>query len=323
MIAYAEKQLILILAVLLIAGPGLAEICAGQTMAANTLCVAVEEGESILKTRVFPGEKVCAGDVLADLATTCVFAGQSGTVARVYASAGDQVDGAVLELAPVYRYEIYCTVSGAYSAAENMLIHSGETLYVRCTADGSHRAVGTVSQIDGGEYHLYVTGGELYVGETVNLYRDPDFSSTEKVGKGTVVSSDTETYVADGTMLRACVKAGEYVERGELLYEYAAGDRDALLSPVDGIVVDIRDAGIVIAPFSEICVETQVGEKEVGRLKVGDIASLVYAADMEECAVSGTIVQILSVVENGFYTVRIAPESPPERLGLTVEIRLP
>ena len=318
-----KKTLVLLLAALLPACGALAEVYTGQTVAAATLRVEAEDGEALLEAQVRPGAQVCAGDVLASLATTRVFAGQDGTAVRLRAAEGDRVDGAVLEIAPVSPYTVYCTVDGAYSSPETMLVHAGETLYARCTADGTHRAVGTVTRIDGDTYELCVTGGTLYIGETVYLYRDADFSSSQRTGIGTVVASETETYEAQGALLRLCVEEGAYVERGELLYEYAAEGRDALASPVDGVVLEADEGGFTLAPLSEICVEVQVDEAIAARLQPGDAVTLVYAADPAEQSVSGTILDISRTVEDGLCTVRIAPEAAPERIGLTVEVRLP
>ena len=321
-IAMRKRTFVLLLTALLATSGARAEVYSGQTVAASTLRVEVADGEALLNVRAQSGEQVCAGDVLADLATTRVFASQDGTAVRLRAEEGDRVSGAVLEIAPVSPYVIYCTVDGARSRPETMLVHAGETLYVRCTADGTHRAVGTVSQIDGAEYRLCVTGGELYIGETVYLYRDADFSSDQRVGVGTVISSETEVYESDGTLLRLCVEEGAQVERGELLYECVPGERAALASPVDGVVLEADATGFTLAPLAEICVEAQVDEAVAARLRAGDGVSLVYAADPQEATVSGTILQVFQA-EDGCCAVRIAPESAPERIGLSVEVRLP
>ena len=318
-----KRILALLLAALLAAGSALAEVCSGQTVAASTLRVEAEDGETLLETSVQTGAQVSAGDLLASLATTRVFASQDGTAVRLQAAEGDRVHGAVLEIAPVSPYTIYCTVDGARSTPETMLVHAGETLYVRCTADGTHRAVGVVTRIDGEAYRLCVTGGELYIGETVYLYRDADFSSGQKVGVGTVISSETEVYESTGTLLRLCVEEGAYVERGELLYEYVSGERDALVSPVDGVVLEANETGFTLAPLAEICVEVQVDEAVAARLQTGDPVTLVYAADPEETPVPGTILRISRVAQDGLCTVRIASETAPMRIGLSVEVRLP
>ena len=75
------------------------------------------------------------------------------------------MDGTVLEISPTSRYTVYCTVDGAYGDPETELVHTGEQLYLRCTANGTHRAVGVVTSIDGAEIELPTAlelGGSVY-----------------------------------------------------------------------------------------------------------------------------------------------------------------
>lgn len=317
-----KRVWILALAALWTASSALAEVYTGQTVAAETLRVEAEQGAALSEVCVEAGDQVAEGATLAQVRATRVFASQDGTVARLLAEEGDSVDGSVLELSPVSLYTIYCTVDSAYSAADTKLIHSGEALYIRCTANGTHRATGIVTQIDSDEYRVLTTGGELYVGETVYLYRDADFTTSQRVGIGTVVGSEVESYEAAGVIQRICVEEGETVERGELLYEYTASDEAALVAPADGIVVEVdSEAGaFTVAPLNSICVEAQVDEETAARLSVGDTLSLSYASDPEEAKIPGEITRISAVTEDGLYTVRIAPEETPERLGLSVTV---
>ena len=321
-----------VLAALLPLSTALAEVCEGRTVAASTLYVEAEASAVLEEVCVETGALVAEGDVLATLRPTRVFASQDGVVARLRAAAGDRVDGSVLEIAPVSQYTIYCTVDGAYASARSTLVHSGEALYIRCTADGSHRGTGIVAQIDGSEYQVLATGGEFYVGETVYLYRDADFTGSQRVGVGTVVTAGTETYESQGTLLRLCVEAGESVERGELLYEYIGGGDGQLRAPASGIVVEAPAQGgavspgstaFAIAPLDQICVELQVDETLAARLRVGETLSLRYAGDAEEVLQSGTIASISAAPEGGLYTATILPEIVPERLGLTVFVHIP
>ena len=189
----------------------LAEVYAGSTVPLNTLTLRAETG-GVVETAIEAGVRVEAGDTLLQTKPDRTFATQDGTVSLVYAEAGDTADGAVLELMPVQRYTVHCTVDRAYQSAASTRVRSGETLYIRCTTDGTHRAMGTVAKIDGSEYRVYTLAGELYVGETVYLYRDADFTAAERVGIGTVVVSDTEVYEAEGTLSLLRVAPGDTVE---------------------------------------------------------------------------------------------------------------
>ena len=237
-----KRSLTLLAALALATAPALAEVYPGTTVARSTVPVVAESGGALETLSLLPGQRVAAGEVLGATAVQKLFATQDGTVALCHAREGDAVDGAVLEIAPTSRYTVYCTVESAYSSPETQLVHSGEQLYLRCTANGTHRAVGVVTSIDGAEYRVEVIGGELYVGETVNLYRDADFSTTRRVGVGTAVVAEPIEYTASGTLIELCVQEGEEVERGELLFTYAQSDDTQIVSPAYGVIVNVLAA---------------------------------------------------------------------------------
>ncbi len=325
------KRWICLLAALLgLATPALAEVWAGTTVALETVPVLAEEAGTAAAVDAVVGQRVEAGDALVELKADRAFASQDGTVSLVEAQAGETANGAVLEIAPVERYTVHCTVDKAWQSAASTLVHAGETLYMKCTADGTHRAVGIVSQIDGSEYRVLTLGGELYVGETVYLYRDADFTASERVGIGTVVVSDTERYEASGTLTRLCVEAGDAVERGQLLYEVGGG---TIASTEAGILADIScqpgdpvSKGQIVAtlvPEDAVGVEIAVDEAAVNRIAVGDSAQLILAGREDEAAVPGTVVEIRDSGEAGTYAVILryaSPEALP--LGMSVEARL-
>lgn len=326
-----KRILVGLLALCLLTGGALAEVYAGTTAAGRTVPVAAESGGTLDEVHVQSGDVVAEGNALASLRTTKVFAAEDGTVARILAKEGAAINGAVLELSPVSRYTIHCTVDGAYQTASATRIRAGESLYIRCTINGTHRGTGIITRIDGAEYRVETTGGELYIGEIVYLYRDADFTYTQRVGIGTVVTADTLPYESQGTLIRLHVSEGEYVERGELLYEIAEGRETELTAPTGGIVTEAASPGdalranqtvFAIAPFDEILVEIQVDETTAGQLSPGDPTELIYADDPEEASIPGTILSVSRVIENDLCTVRIAPEDPPARLGLTVYARI-
>lgn len=321
-----KKFLCATLMILLINCAAVAEMYQGSTVASSS--VRIEAENDLSEINVSVGQRVEAGDVLAVAKSTRVFAQQDGIVASIGAEVGEKVDGTVVEIAPESKYRIYCTVEDAKQTPENMLIHSGEALYIRCTADGTHRATGVVTQIDGSEYQLLTTGGELYVGETVYLYRDEEFSADQRVGIGTVVVDETCVYQSQGTISKICVEEGEYVERGELLYEVISGTEFEILATVDGIVTQIPDseteeegaAAFMLVPDKAICVEVKLDETQVYALSAGDDVGLIYADDVEGNLWPGTVIQIAKTEVDGKYTAYIAPQTGPERLGLTVQV---
>ena len=327
-----KRLLPCMLAALMLISAAHAEVYEGTTAAASSLQVTAETGGLLQTLNVSVGSIVQQGDVLASVSTTKVFALQDGTVARTEVKESEKVSGTVLEVNPLEQYRIYCTVDEAYDTAETKLVHSGETVYMKCTKNGTHRGTGIISEIDGAEYQVLATGGEFYIGETVYLYRSAEFLTKERIGIGTVVANDTEVYEAEGTLIRLHVTEGEYVERGELLYEYAEDSKTDVTAEASGIITAVSvtqgsqvnkgDALMTLVPLDQICVEIEVSETEAANLHRGDKAELVYAMDVTETPVSGTVTDIFAIAQNDTYTIRIKPEnSPYTMLGLSVTVR--
>lgn len=320
------------LAVLMLTPAALADVYEGAT-AANVCVPIFAESSGILEEmNVMAGSAVAEGDVISSVRAAKVFAAQDGTVARVHVDPGESADGGVLEVYPVERYQIYCTVDGADSSAQNMLVHSGEQVYIKCTANGTHRGVGIVTRIEGDQFRVLAIGGELYVGETVYLYRDESFSARQRVGIGTVVTNDAQVYASSGTVARIHVAEGEFVQRGELLYEVIDGENADISSPADGIVqevfavqgdcVEIGQRVASIVPRDQIVVEIKVDERDAERFSPGDEVTLTYAWDGDETPMGGTVAEILQIAQEGTYTVKIRPEDPAKlSIGMTATVR--
>lgn len=282
-----KKSLSLLATLALAASPALAETYAGTTVAARTTALVSASVGVLESLALLPGQAVEAGETIGSTRVEKVFAAWNGTVALCHAEAGDSVDGTVLEISPTSRYTVYCTVDGAYNSPETELVHIGEQLYLRCTANGTHKAVGIVTSIDGAEYQVEVIGGELYVGETVNLYRDADFSAAQRVGVGTAVGAEPVDYTASGTLIELCVQEGEAVERGELLFTWAQSDETQIVSPAGGVIVrvlaapgDMLQAGQSVAELvqaGDVRIEVQLSAADAARIQVGDAAAYIRA----------------------------------------------
>ena len=324
-----KKKLTILLLALMLAASALAEAYEGTTASLSTAVVTAGASGIVQALDAEVGSHVNAGDVMASMKPERAFAARDGSVSLVNAGEGDKIDGTLLELMPLERYMIHCTVDKAYQSAESMLVHSGETVYVRCTTDGSHRAVGVLTQIEGAEYRVVTLGGELYLGETVYLYRSDAFTASQRIGIGTVVSNDTQGYEASGTVSRLLVDEGDTVERGQLLYEVNGGTVDA---PVSGIVTSVSvkageaveegQAVAEIVPDGQVCVEIQVGEGEASKFSKEQRVTLTQTYDAEEKAFGGTVVGSAWLAEDALYTVRILPDAGMQLpLGMSVTVR--
>ena len=326
-----KKSLSLLAALALAASPALAEIYSVATVASRTTALVSESGGVLEELSLLPGQAVKAGEIVGSTRAERVYSAWDGVVALCHAEAGDRVDGAVLELAPTSRYTVYCTVDGAYSAPETELVHIGEQLCLRCTANGTHRAVGVVTSIDGSEYQVEVIGGELYVGETVNLYRDADFSAAQRVGVGTAVGAEPIDYTANGTLIELCVQEGENVERGELLFTWAQSEDTQIVSPTDGVIVrvlaapgDLLQSGQSVAELvqpEDVRIQVQLNATDAARIRVGDAAIYIRADDPTETPRSAIVEGISAIADGEGYVALLVPEEAGLPLGLSVDVR--
>ena len=239
------KKAIVFLAACALLMPGLTAFAAdsgvftGSVVATEQVNVLAPCDGTLAQVDWMEGASVSEGDVIATYETEKVYATGDGTVTAVWPEAGEEIDGTVLEIEPIAKYTVYCTTDDAYSSEDTLMVHAGETVYIKCTEDGTHRGTGVITQIDGTEYTVETTGGEFFVGETVYLYRDADFTYTEKIGIGTLIYSDNIQYDSDGTVVALHVAAGDYVERGQLLYEVLGTKEAQILSTATGVVASV------------------------------------------------------------------------------------
>ena len=202
-------------------------VFAGEVTAGTTQVIAAPYGGLVEDVRVRVGDSVKIGDTIATVETSKTYASTDGTVSGVFAREGDSADGvktqygALVYIEPINRYTLECSTEKGYNSSENRYIHIGESVFLKCTKDGSHQGRGVVTGLDEKEdnkFTVEVTGGEFYMGETVDIYRSEDYASASRIGRGTVGRTKTVAVNAEGSVLKMHVKAGDTVERGELLF---------------------------------------------------------------------------------------------------------
>ena len=326
------KRYLMLLAVILmlcqIISPGLADTWTGQVVAADLTEITAGADGQLREWSLRQGQTVTAGDHLGSTEAESYYAPADGTVAALHAEAGDTVSGTVLEIDPVSRYRVVCTVSGAKQTVENTLIHIGETLYIKCTADGTHRAVGRVISLDGSEYEMETLGGELYVGETVYIYRDLEFSSDARVGTGTVVASDTIACEGSGKLLTLQVEEGDTVERGQLLYTTASDAETEVRAPVDGVVTEVlAEKGSVVSKDQILAwvaggavLQITAPEEETADFSVGQRLNFTRGDDPHDTLYGATVSRILHHVSDASVTVELKPDEAGLPIGLSIEV---
>ena len=338
----SKKLLSLCLCALCLTGAARAEIALSGTVAAReAAAVTANTGGSVEEVFVRAGDRVEEGDVVATVALTGIYAPADGTVRGIMAEAGDSAGQTVLSIAPMSKYTVTADISDAYDSAANKHVTVGETVYMECSRDGSHVAVGRVVKAEGSAYTVEVTGGELYMEEKVYIYRDEDHSSSARIGSGTVSRTAELAVSGTGRVAELYVSEGERVERGQLLFTCVEADtvEDALLggeirSTASGVVASVAaQAGqqaavgstvLTVYPTEGFCVELSVEEADLAAVNVGDSVRLSFDFDAEGALTcEGTVTEISYLGESTeagtVYTAWVDFDPPEDvRLGMTV-----
>ncbi len=293
----------------------------GTIVVQDSVPVTAPYGGRVAQVAARKGDLVQEGDVIAQIATTPVYAPLEGTVSGIYAAEGDSAAsiteryGAVLYIEPLHKYKISATTDKAYNSSETKYIHLGETVYLSCTADGSHYGTGIVTALTDSGYTVEVTGGEFYMSEKVGIYRQSDYAKESCIGRGTVGRTSPVAVKESGSILKIHVENGDFVERGELLYETVSGDLDGLYAPqgsitapFTGIVASVdtaagsnvnkNDTLLKLYPVSAMQICFSLPESDLTSLSVGDPVTVEFDWTNEDTTVtSGTIASISHIGE--------------------------
>ena len=306
-----KKLLALVLALTLLTGLTLsarAEIelsYEGVVVAGETVPVTAAFGGRVAGMKLRKGDLVNKGDVIAEIATTLNYAPLEGTVTGIYAAEGDDADaiatryGAVMYIEPTFLFNDTATTEKAYNKSENKYIHLGEKVYLSCTADGTHQGTGMVAGLTEEGYTVEVTGGEFYMGETVGIYRQSNYAAESRIGRGTVGRTAPVAVKGTGSVLRLHVENGDFVERGELLFETVDGLLDGLyapdgrvIAPVTGVVASVDTASgesvtkgaslVKMYPTESMQIELSIPEADLFELKEGGQVDIEFTWDNDE-----------------------------------------
>ena len=329
-----KKILLLLMCCLLPICQAFALEADGVTACLDSSLVSVlsEASGTLENLSVQAGDMVEKGQSIGNIKAEKVFATCDGTVLHVDAQEGQYLNDTALQITPACRYIVYFTAEKSTQTAEMCQIHIGETVYMRCTKDATHLAIGYVTRIDGSYYKVETTAGELYVGETVYAYRDPSYDTNQRVGKGTVTMPDADSYQAAGRVLKMYVQEGDYVRKGQLLFTYVKGQNDDVTAAESGIVVSVSgqtgqnvNEGEILAqilPANAICVEATVSEEKAASLRRGQKATIQFAYDQYDKVYSGTVSYIASDSSDDTRLIRITLEDPLPYVGLTCHITI-
>ena len=268
----------------------------------DVLCIDSSEGFSEWQSRTIGwirehyGDSVKIGDPIATVETAKTYASTDGTVSGVFAHEGDSADGvktqygALVYIEPINRFTLACSTEKGYNSSENRYIHIGETVFLKCTKDGSHQGRGVVTGLDekdDGKFTVEVTGGEFYMGETVDIYRSGDYANASRIGRGTVGRTQTVAVNAEGSVLKMHVKAGDTVERGELLFETVRGTLDGLYAPEKQVVSDVAGVIATVDAGNGATVEKDAKIATIYPNNAMQIKMVISEADLMDVTVGG------------------------------------
>lgn len=279
-----KKLLCLLAACMLILGCAAAEErFDGQVIAGNAVSMTAPFGGTVKTIGLREGAMVQAGSVIATVETNRVLATEDGTIRGVFASVGDLAQGTVMYLAPVSKYVISASIAKAYDTADAKYVTLGETVYIRCTKDGSHKAQGIITAVRGSSYTVQTTAGELYMEETVNIYRSEDYAASRCIGTGSVSRTEALAVSGTGSIIKMYVQDGDEVERGQLLFETVEGAMGE--TPATDNIIRATATGVIAQ------VKVQAGQK----IAKNDVLLTVYQP--EDYQIS------MSIPEDMLYTV--------------------
>ncbi|MBE5803127.1 MAG: HlyD family efflux transporter periplasmic adaptor subunit [Clostridiales bacterium] len=320
----------------------------GQVIAGETISVTAPFGGVVKSAGLRVGTLVQVNDIIATLSTGRILATEDGTIRGLFAKEGDSASGTVMYLAPVSKFTVSANIGKAYESAETMFVTIGEKVYLRCSKDGSHKAEGVVTAVKGSGFTVQTTAGELYMEESVNIYRTADYSAKQCIGSGTVSRTDALAITGSGSILTMHVQDGDEVERGQLLFETVEGDTNGLVyadsairSTAAGVVAEVKvtagqqvrqdDVVMTVYRPDAYQIRMEVPEDMLSTLKPGDACSIYFNwNEGQGKAYPGVITEVsfmnsaASASEETTYSAYVAFQ-PDEtvRLGMNVTVVLP
>lgn len=316
----------------------------GTVTAAYTSEVYAQSTAIVQTVNVTPGQIVSAGDAIATLRTTRIYAEEDGVITAVFGETGDLADsltacyGAAIYMETDVLYTVSATTDKAYDAVEARLVHVGETVFLRSRADDARTGKGFITAVDGSSYTIHVTAGEFSVGEMAEVFRAADYAEASCLGRGEIGRNAPLAVTAEGRIVNVCVQPGDTVRKGDLLLETLAGSGSAnvLTAEVSGVVAEVavtqgasiaEDAvAAVIWPSDAMQIEASIPEADLSFIAVGDEVMLTFDwnADSGE-TLTGTVERIsaLSDAESSSTVFALVVSFTPDenvRYGMNVTI---
>ena len=308
----------------------------GSIKSAETKTILAPYSGVVDNYAVTAGDAVSMGDALFALRTEQIYADFDGTVTAVFAQPGDSAAsveeryGALAYIEQDVLYRAECTTTGGDSDNENKMIHVGEKVYIRSTANNERVGEARVIGVEGKSYTLEVTSqtdpereyvpvGDQPVGyietdmrlnENIKVYRSANHANSSCIGTGKLSRIDPQGVTATGYVLAAYVEDGQHVSRGDVLFDVVPDVLDGMVGgdghvymPEDGVLLSVsavsgeqaaKDAVLATyCPKDTMRLVCSVDEQDLSELAVGDVMQVTLDA-YEDKPLRGTIAKIAS-----------------------------
>ena len=276
----------------------------GSIKSAETKTILAPYSGVVDNYAVTAGDAVSMGDALFALRTEQIYADFDGTVTAVFAQPGDSVAsveeryGALAYIEQDVLYRAECTTTGGDSDNENKMIHVGEKVYIRSTANNERVGEARVIGVEGKSYTLEVTSQtDMRLNENIKVYRSANHANPQGV-------------TATGYVLAAYVEDGQHVSRGDVLFDVVPDVLDGMVGgdghvymPEDGVLLSVsavsgeqaaKDAVLATyCPKDTMRLVCSVDEQDLSELAVGDVMQVTLDA-YEDKPLRGTIAKIAS-----------------------------
>ena len=172
------------------------------------------------------GDMVQQGEVALTILPREAYAEIAGTLVAVHAgpgqsaSAASQRYGGVMQIMPLDRFELHCSMRGGYNSKEYRDLQAGTRVYIK-SSDGKHTAEGEILSVQGLSFTVSVMGGDLQFDEEARVYRSEDYADKSLLGKAKPTVVQPYKVQGAGTVLQVAAQKGARVAEGDLLYTYA------------------------------------------------------------------------------------------------------
>ena len=318
----------------------------GKTIPAETIQIYAPVSGTAESVPVEAGQKVQADDTIFTMKTTKVYADHDGKVSGIFGQPGDDTEsvtaryGAVLYIEESPAFTVSASTSGAYNSMETKYVHPGEYVYVASRNSVNRTGEGVITTISGTNYTVEISEGTFLTGETVEVFRDPEYDYQTRIGKGTVTYSDPVAVTGGtGSIVNIAVEDGQEVKRGDLLMETVDGTFDAyvmsgttITAGVSGVVgsVNVQAGGSVtkdavaaeLYSLETMRAEASIPEDYISQIHEGEPVTVELSTDMNK-TYSGKIVMISAIAAESEEEVayRVVAEFTPDeevRFGMSV-----